>query len=335
MTQPMKHRTPTLLAAVAVVALLAAACAGYTARLATITVMPDARLAANSSQQFTAEGRDTRGALFDIKPIWSVVANGGTIDEHGLFVAGSTPGTFLNTVTATDGNIVGSANVTVTPPAAPVLHPLASITVTPAGPDTIPASATRQFLAEGKDSAGTIVSFSPTWSVVAGGGSISTAGLFTAGTVPGIYANTIKASSGTIAGFTTLTVASSAASLSTMAELVHFAYDKSDLTDSSRASLDSKVKVFQANPAMRILIVGNTDSRGTGAYNLALGTRRAESVRDYLVAQGVASSRIQLETRGETQPIASGNSAGAMAQNRRDAFLIVVDADSVKATLKQ
>jgi outer membrane protein OmpA-like peptidoglycan-associated protein len=331
MTQLMKHRTPTLLAAVAVVALLAAACAGYSARLATITVMPDARLAANSSQQFTAEGRDARGALFAITPVWSVVANGGTIDDHGLFVAGSTAGTFLNTVTATDGDIVGSANVTVTPRAAPALHPLASITVTPAGPDTIPASSTRQFLAEGKDSAGSIVSFSPTWSVVAGGGSISTAGLFTAGTVPGIYPNTIKASNGTIAGFTTLTVASSAASLSTMSELVHFAYDKSDLTDSSRGSLDSKVKVFQANPAMRILIVGNTDNRGTGAYNLALGTRRAESVRDYLVTQGVASSRIQLETRGETQPIASGNSAGAMAQNRRDAFLILVDADSVKA----
>jgi len=173
MTQQMKHRTPTLLAAVAVVALLAAACAGYTARLATITVMPDARLATNSSQQFTAEGRDARGALFAITPVWSVVANGGTIDSGGLFTAGSTAGTFPNTVTATDGDIVGSANVTVTPQATPALHPLASITVSPAGPDTIPASSTRQFLAEGKDSAGTIVSFSPTWSVVAGGGSIS------------------------------------------------------------------------------------------------------------------------------------------------------------------
>ena len=333
MTHLMKHRTPTLLATVAVLGLLAAACAGYTARLATITVMPDARLAANSSQQFPAEGRDARGALFAITPVWSVVANGGTIDNRGLFVAGSTAGMFLNTVTATDGNIVGTASVTVVKPQ-PALHQLASISVTPAGPDTIPASSTRQFFAEGKNSAGYIVSLSPTWSVVAGGGSIDNEGLFTAGTVPGIFTNTIKASSGTIAGFTTLTVASSAASLSTMRELVHFAYDKSDLTDSSRASLNRKVKVFQANPAMRILIVGNTDNRGTGAYNLALGTRRAESVRDYLVVQGVASSRIQLETRGETQPIASGNSEGAKARNRRDAFLILVDADSVQAQTK-
>lgn len=333
MTRLMK-RTPTLLATVAVVGLLAAACAGYTAKLATITVMPDARLAASSSQQFTAEGRDTRGALFDITPVWAVVAHGGTIDNHGLFVADSTPGTFLNTVTATDGNIVGSANVTVTPRPSAVVYTLASITVSPAGPDTIPASSTRQFVAEGKDSAGSTVSFSPTWAVVAGGGTIDNAGLFTAGTVPGIYINTIKASSGAIAGFATITVASSAASLATMRELVHFAYDKSDLTDSSRAALGDKVKVFQANPAMRILIVGNTDNRGTGAYNLALGTRRAQAVKDYLVAQGVASSRIQIETRGETQPIASGNSAGAMAQNRRDAFLILVDTDPVKAQTK-
>ena len=99
---------------------------------------------------------------------------------------------------------------------------------------------------------------------------------------------------------------------------------KSDLTEDSREALDGKVRVFRANPAMRILIVGHTDSRGTDAYNLALGTRRAEAVRDYLVAQGVASSRIELETRGESQPIASGTSEGAMAQNRRDAFIILV-----------
>jgi peptidoglycan-associated lipoprotein len=196
-----------------------------------------------------------------------------------------------------------------------------------AGPDTIPATATRQFLATGKDAAGYTVLFSPTWSVAAGGGTINNAGLFTAGTVPGIYTNTVKASSGNVAGYTTVTVASTAASLATMQELVHFAYDKSDLTEDSRAALDGKVKVFQANPAMRILIVGHTDDRGTDAYNLALGTRRAEAVRDYLVAQGVASSRIELETRGETQPMAAGSSESAMAQNRRDAFRILVASD--------
>ncbi|HYU89538.1 MAG TPA: OmpA family protein [Gemmatimonadales bacterium] len=326
MTHFMKNRTPTLFATIAVVGVLAAACAGYTAKLATITVRPDANLTANSNQQFVAEGRDERGSLFAITPAWSVVADGGTIDSYGMFTAGSTVGTFPNTVTATDGGVSGNASVTVTPLPSPLL---ATITVSPAGPDTIPATTTRQFLADGRDAYGNRIAWlSPNWSVVAGGGTINGAGLFTAGTVPGIYTSTIKASSGNVAGYASVTVASSAASLATMRELVHFAYDKSELTAQSREALDDKVNVFRANPAMRILIVGHTDDRGTGAYNLALGTRRAEVVRDYLVAQGVASSRIELETRGETQPMASGNSEGAMAQNRRDAFLILVASDS-------
>lgn len=323
MTHSTKHRTSGL-ATVAVVGLLAAACAGYTAKLATITVKPDANLAANSSQQFTAEGRDARGALFPITPTWAVVASGGSINDAGLFTAGTVPGSYPSTVKATDGTVSGNASVTVFAPIAPLL---ATILVTPAGPDTIPASATRQFLAQGKDAAGYRFEFAPSWSVVAGGGTIDTAGVFTAGTVPGIYLNTIKASSGNVAGYASLTVASTAASIATMQELVHFAYDKSDLTDSSRAALDNKVQVFLANPAMRILIVGHTDDRGTGAYNLALGTRRAKAVRDYLVAKGVATSRIELETRGETQPMASGSSEDAMTQNRRDAFRILLVSD--------
>ena len=329
MTHIRKNRA-TLVATVAVVGLLAASC-GYHARLASILVSPDTSVTARASQQFTAQGRDARGDPFAITPKWSVVANGGTINDAGLFTAGSTAGTFLNTVKATDGDISGSASVKVTPPP-PVL---ATITITPAGPDSLQAMTTRQFLAQGKDSAGNNFWFSPAWSIVGGGGTITPAGLFTAGTVPGVYTNTIKASSGGVAGYTTVTVTSSAAvseaSSTTMQELVHFAYDKSDLTADSRAALDAKVKVFQSNPAMRILIVGHTDDRGTGAYNLALGSRRAAAVRDYLVAQGVAPNRIDLETRGETQPLASGNSEAAMAQNRRGAFRILTATEVVVA----
>jgi hypothetical protein len=150
MTHSTKNRTSAL-ATVAVVGLLAAACAGYTAKLATITVKPDANLAANSSQQFAAEGRDARGALFPITPTWAVVASGGTISDAGLFTAGTVPGSYPSTVKATDGNVSGNASVTVLSPIAPLL---ATILVTPEGPDTIPASATRQFLAQGKDAAG-------------------------------------------------------------------------------------------------------------------------------------------------------------------------------------
>jgi peptidoglycan-associated lipoprotein len=123
-----------------------------------------------------------------------------------------------------------------------------------------------------------------------------------------------------------VTVVSSATALETMQETVRFAYDKSDLTASTRAALDSKVVVFQNNPAMAVLVVGHTDARGTSNYNFALGTRRAEAVRDYLVAHGVASNRIILETVGETQPgVAWGTSEGVMARNRRDTFIVLVN----------
>jgi outer membrane protein OmpA-like peptidoglycan-associated protein len=329
MTYFMQDRTPTLFATLAAVGFLATAC-GYQPRLASITVRPDTSLAVHGSQQFTAEGRDGRGDLFAISPTWSVVANGGSINEAGLFTAGATAGTFPNTVRATEGAVSGTASVTVTP-RPPVL---ATITVTPYS-DSLPATTTRQLLAQGKDSDGNAFAFSPTWSVVSGGGTISNAGLFTAGTTPGVYANTIKASWGTVAGYATMTVASSAASIATVQELVHFAYDKSDLTDVTRAALDGKVGVFKANPAMRILIVGHTDDRGTGAYNLALGTRRAEAVRDYLVAQGVATTRIEIETRGETQPMTAGNTESAWADNRRGAFRILLVSDPVTQSSKQ
>jgi len=322
MTYFMKHRTPTPFATVAAVAFLVTAC-GYHPRLESITVTPNTSVAVHGSQQFIAEGRDGRGDIFEISPTWSIVANGGSINDAGLFTAGTTAGTFPNTVRATEGDVSGTASVIVTPR----LPLLATITLTSTGPDSLPATTTRQFLAQGKDSAGYDFAFSPTWSVVAGGGTISNTGLFTAGTMPGVYANTIKASWGNVAGYATVTVGSSAASIATMQELVHFAYDKSDLTDTSRATLDGKVRVFQSNPAMRILIVGHTDDRGTGAYNLALGTRRAEAVRDYLVAQGVATSRIELETRGETQPMTGGDTESAWADNRRGAFRILVVTD--------
>jgi hypothetical protein len=82
---------------------------------------------------------------------------------------------------------------------------LASITVSP-NPDTLAVNGTQQFTAVGKDAAGTVVDITPTWSVVASGGAISAAGLFTAGAVAGTFTNTVKATSGSISGTATVTV---------------------------------------------------------------------------------------------------------------------------------
>jgi len=121
--------------------------------------------------------------------------------------------------------------------------------------------------------------------------------------------------------------ASSATALATMREMIHFATDSSLITASAQATLDSKVAIFRDNPAMRIVIVGNTDERATDAYNLALGSRRADAAKAYLVSQGIDPVRIELASRGESQPIAAGTSTDAQAQNRRAEFRLLVASD--------
>jgi len=121
--------------------------------------------------------------------------------------------------------------------------------------------------------------------------------------------------------------ASSAMALATMQEMIHFATDSSILTDASKATLDGKVVIFRANPSMRIVIVGNTDERAPDAYNLALGGRRADAAKAYLVSRGVEAIRIELASRGESQPIAVGTSLDAQAQNRRAEFRLLVASD--------
>ncbi len=92
--------------------------------LATITVTPNpATLPINTTQQFTAVGRDAGGNVVPITPVWSVTNGGGTIDAAtGLFTAGGATGTFNNTVRATSGTIFGTATVIVTSPPAPIVN---------------------------------------------------------------------------------------------------------------------------------------------------------------------------------------------------------------------
>lgn len=121
--------------------------------------------------------------------------------------------------------------------------------------------------------------------------------------------------------------ASSLTGLATMREMIHFATDSSSLTTSAKTTLDSKLAIFRDNAAMRIVIVGNTDERATDAYNLALGVRRAEAAKAYLVSKGVDPVRIEISSRGESQPIAGGTSTDAQAKNRRAEFRLLVASD--------
>ena len=168
--------------------------------LATITVTrnPDT-LAVGTSRQFTAIGRDADGTAVGVNPTWSVAAGGGALNTSGVFTAGTTPGTFANTVTATLGSISGKATVTV------LAGPVATITIAPATP-TLVVGTTQLFTAVLKDAYGNVVATSPNWSVSAGGGSINSAGLFTAGPVAGTYLNTVVASVGSVTASATVTV---------------------------------------------------------------------------------------------------------------------------------
>lgn len=171
------------------------------APLASITITPDSvSLAGGATQQFSAVGRDAGGNLVAISPVWSVVAGGGAISASGLFTAGGAPGTYRNTVTASAGGKSASASVTI------IVGALATITVTP-NPASLGAGASQQFTAVGRDGGGNVVPITPSWSVVAGGGTISSAGLFTAGTAAGTFENTVTATSGVKTGAATVTIA--------------------------------------------------------------------------------------------------------------------------------
>lgn len=97
---------------------------------------------------------------------------------------------------------------------------------------------------------------------------------------------------------------------------VFFAYDQTQLSSDARATLDRQVQWLQRYSQVSIQMAGNTDERGTEEYNLALGQRRANAARDYLVAQGVSSARINTISYGKERPAATGSDEQAYSQDR-------------------
>lgn len=97
---------------------------------------------------------------------------------------------------------------------------------------------------------------------------------------------------------------------------VFFETDRSTLTPQATATLDRQAQWLQQYPQVNIWVAGNCDDRGTEEYNLALGSRRANADRDYLVAHGIAKSRIETISYGKARPVDPGSSQEAWAQNR-------------------
>ena len=96
-----------------------------------------------------------------------------------------------------------------------------------------------------------------------------------------------------------------------------FEFDKSALTAGAKDSLQQAVTIMKDHGDIRVEIQGHTDSKGSDQYNQALSERRANSVKAYLVSQGIAESRISTRGFGESQPIATNDTAEGRGLNRR------------------
>ena len=115
-----------------------------------------------------------------------------------------------------------------------------------------------------------------------------------------------------------------------LATMLHFDFDKANIRPEDTGTLDQKVAILQANSNLRIRIAGNCDERGSDEYNLALGNRRANSAKQYLVSHGVDAGRIETVSYGEERPLDPGHNDDAWAKNRNDQFEIVSGGDVLK-----
>ena len=103
----------------------------------------------------------------------------------------------------------------------------------------------------------------------------------------------------------------------TVGDRVLVVVDQSTLSDEARNILNGQAGWLNANPDYAIIIEGHADEQGTREYNIALGARRADSVKNYLIAQGISGSRMQTVSYGKERPIAVCSDEGCYSQNRR------------------
>jgi peptidoglycan-associated lipoprotein len=104
---------------------------------------------------------------------------------------------------------------------------------------------------------------------------------------------------------------------------VYFGYDRYDLDTEARATLKSNADWLKANVAVRVEVEGHCDERGTSEYNLALGAKRSQAVKDYLVTLGVAAARLSTISYGEELPVCREQNEDCWQKNRRARSVIV------------
>jgi len=102
----------------------------------------------------------------------------------------------------------------------------------------------------------------------------------------------------------------------------YFDYDQSDLRDDARTVLSANAEWLKRYPSIQILVEGHCDERGTSAYNLALGDRRANAARDYVASLGISAARVKTVSYGKERPFCTESSESCWQQNRRAHFVI-------------
>ena len=100
-------------------------------------------------------------------------------------------------------------------------------------------------------------------------------------------------------------------------DTVHFAFDQYNVEAADQALLTRQAQWLSRYPAVRVTIEGHADERGTREYNIALGARRAQAVRDYLASRGIAANRMHTISYGKERPVAVCNDISCWSQNRR------------------
>ena len=107
------------------------------------------------------------------------------------------------------------------------------------------------------------------------------------------------------------------------AQPIYFDFDKSSIRNEARAVLEKTAAFLKENTSIHMRIEGNCDERGTNEYNLALGERRANSAKLFLVSLGIYPDRVRTISYGEERPLARGDSEDAWAKNRRDDLVLL------------
>lgn len=105
--------------------------------------------------------------------------------------------------------------------------------------------------------------------------------------------------------------------------VIYFDTDRFNVDSAAAAALQTQAQYLLRYPNINVTLEGHADERGTREYNLALGERRANAARDFLVANGVPATRLMVVSWGKERPVAQGSNEAAWAQNRRAVTVIV------------